>query len=553
MINIDNGFITSDAKSYNYSYSLVDIVSLGSLVKIEHEYNPNNYQVYEVDRKVFIDKNSITGLPMESLKIGTYQKNKLKIEVKLNNLPDGDIKSEDTVIGHRINNKIYDINNVFVANVLFLTVYYDNVKIYEGDASFYRLAVWKEINDERYSFYTSDDIFGIFTMPGVTVDNISDIKYAFVFEFNSNIFYNPIFTAWDYQKLYHTTGDYSTPLATFTEKIKNNVSKNNYNNNPEKINGSFDNSSDIVTLDEIDSIQSSAYSSFVNVYKLNANQISELKDFLYSDGFIDNIKKLTNNPMDNIINFILYPFDIQGAETVIKIGNVTSSLTAVNVNNRFHEIDFGSVYFDMYYGNYLDDVTTLSIYLPFIGVKTLNINDCRNSNLNLKYRVDMATGSFVAIISVSRNENGTVLSAPLYNFEGNIGLTVPLTSTTKDYLSMLGGFGQAVQGVAGGNPLQAVSGIASIVSTPTVYDRSGSLNDNTGYFASLVPFLIIDRVITNYSDDYKSNIGFTSTSSAQISKCKGFLSIQKIVNKENCNNKFICEIESILQTGVYIK
>ena len=66
--------------------------------------------------------------------------------------------------------------------------------------------------------------------------------------------------------------------------------------------GDYDNSSDNIDLPAIEdiNIMSSIASDLVKAYQIDLANLNQLTSFLWSDGFIDTIKKLQNNPMENI-------------------------------------------------------------------------------------------------------------------------------------------------------------------------------------------------------------------------------------------------------------
>ena len=65
------------------------------------------------------------------------------------------------------------------------------------------------------------------------------------------------------------------------------------------VNGDYDNTSDEVMIDDINNINlsSALQSNFVKCYAMSAENLIKLSDFLWSDNFIDVIKKLQNDPM----------------------------------------------------------------------------------------------------------------------------------------------------------------------------------------------------------------------------------------------------------------
>ena len=60
--------------------------------------------------------------------------------------------------------------------------------------------------------------------------------------------------------------------------------------------------------------------------------------------------------------------------------------------------------------------TTVSLYLPFIGIVPLNVDDVMRATITVKYGVDVFTGACLAMVEVSR-DNATV---NMYQYSGII-------------------------------------------------------------------------------------------------------------------------------------
>lgn len=136
--------------------------------------------------------------------------------------------------------------------------------------------------------------------------------------------------------------------------------------------GDYDNSSDNIDLPAIEdiNIMSSIASDLVKAYQVDLANLNQLTSFLWSDGFIDTIKKLQNNPMENIQKLFYLPYDVEvSTSETVRIGNTDSNIQGNRIVKQFQEIDFGNIDITEYYGNTLDYNTELSIYLPFIGEK----------------------------------------------------------------------------------------------------------------------------------------------------------------------------------------
>lgn len=338
-------------------------------------------------------------------------------------------------------------------------------------------------------------------------------------------------------------------VTTISEPISDNI--------PD-VNGDYDNTSDDITIDDVNNINlsSALQSEFVKCYAMSAENLNSLSGFLWSDSFIDVIKKLQNDPIENIQKLCFYPFDVEkGQEANIWIGNADSNITAPRVVKQFQEIDFGDLQITEYYGNTLDYETDISIFLPFIGEKLLSAFDIMGGTINLKYRVDILTGSCVAIISAVRVQNDVTLNSVLYTFSGDMSNEVPLTASQNNFLKSLVANPLDVKGTLttalNGGLVSAIGGMSHS------YSHTGNIGGNVGYLSVLTPYLIIRRPVNVKPADYEKTFGYPACTSVTLENQKGYCRYKECYydNRFFDLEKDVCdEILNKLKTkGIYIK
>ena len=323
--------------------------------------------------------------------------------------------------------------------------------------------------------------------------------------------------------------------------------------------GDYDNSSDNIDLPAIEdiNIMSSIASDLVKAYQVDLANLNQLTSFLWSDGFIDTIKKLQNNPMENIQKLFYLPYDVEvSTNETVKIGNADSNIQGNRITKQFQEIDFGNIDITEYYGNTLDYNTELSIYLPFIGEKTLNIYDIMGGSLNLKYRVDILTGNCIAILSVVRKQNDVTLNSVLYTYIGDMSNSVPLTSTQNNFFKqILGNLTNPTSLITNSGVQFAMAGASGV--NATTYTHSGNIGGNNGFMSVLTPYLIIRRPVNVKPDDYEKTFGYPACTSVTLENQMGYCRYRECFydNKYLDLEKDVAdEILNKLKTkGVYIK
>lgn len=352
--------------------------------------------------------------------------------------------------------------------------------------------------------------------------------------------------------------DYASSSSFFDELREVTTISEQVSDSIPDVNGDYDNSSDEVGIADVNNINlsSALQSDLVKCYAMSAENINSLSEFLWSDNFVDVIKKLQNDPIQNIQKLCYYPFDVEkGAEANIWIGNADSGISAPRIVKQFQEIDFGDLQITEYYGNSLDYETDISIFLPFIGEKTLSCVDIMGGTINLKYRVDILTGACVAIISAVRVQNGVTLKSVLYTFSGDMSNEVPLTASQNNFLKSLVSnpidVERTLTTAATGGALSMIGGISHS------YSHTGSIGGNVGFLSVLTPYLIIRRPVNVKPAAYEKTFGYPAYTSDTLANQKGYCRYKECYydNKYLDLEKDVAdEILNKLKTkGVYIK
>ena len=473
-------------------------------------------------------------------------------------------------IRYQINDKIAilliaEYDNKYLDWILRIALEYDGNKIFTASSAYaggkcqylYEEKVLYQVYlaDVRYSDYPrillctqSDDITKIENIQILIMQQSADGNNFTLFSYCP--FRNLRYDETDYHYAY--LREFFTELrgaTTISEPISDSI--------PD-VNGDYDNSSDDVGIADVNNINlsSALQSNLVKCYAMSAENINSLSEFLWSDSFMDVIKKLQNDPIQNIQKLCYYPFEVEkGTEANIWIGNADSGISAPRVVKQFQEIDFGDLQITEYYGNSLDYETDIAIFLPFIGEKTLSCVDIMGGTINLKYRVDILTGACVAIISTVRVQNDVTLKSVLYTFSGDMSNEVPLTASQNNFLKSLVSNPTDVEKTlataATGGALAMIGGISHS------YSHTGSIGGNVGFLSVLTPYLIIRRPVNVKPDTYEKTFGYPAYTSDTLANQKGYCRYKECYydNKYLDLEKDVAdEILTKLKTkGIYIK
>lgn len=299
---------------------------------------------------------------------------------------------------------------------------------------------------------------------------------------------------------------------------------------------------------------SAADSGFFSIWTPTLEQIQLLAQFMWTTDLtnIDTWKRLVANPIELILGLSLFPFDMtpDGHEP-LTIGIINSRIETNYRDSQFFDIDCGTIDLEEYYGAFLDyaPYTELDIYLPYIGVRTINVNDVMPKTLHLRYRIDLVTGSCVAMLKAD--------NSVFYHFSGSCAIQIPVTtyqmqdmikSAISAATSIIGGI--ATGGVAGA--LAAVSGTSSAVASAGQHaSRSGAIGSAAGFLSVQKPYLIITRPRQAVPASQNTFTGYPAFITAELGELSGYTEIEMVhLHDVPATSEELDEIERLLTEGV---
>lgn len=245
-------------------------------------------------------------------------------------------------------------------------------------------------------------------------------------------------------------------------------------------------------------------------YSVSPNRLKQLNNALWGSDFIDNIKLVNNNPIENIVSIKMFPFTISGAEENILLGNVDTAVKGLTISTaETYRHSFGKVTIPQYYKSFLDlHNTNIDLYLPFIGFITLDPYRVTGEEVEVQYIIDLLTGMVKAIVLC----NDIVISES----SCQIGIDIPLSASNRasweisQLINTASTAVDVVTDVASGNfGMGTMSNIANTVvnsvTSPHKTITRGSFSSICSAYSTLVPFIIIDR------PTYQENTAFNHT------------------------------------------
>ena len=347
----------------------------------------------------------------------------------------------------------------------------------------------------------------------------------------------------------------------------------------------------------------SAYDTgFMSQYKIEKTELQKLAKFLWSDSFVDNVKKFFEDPMQILMGLTIFPFTPYGTSPglfPIRAGGISTGASGYKLTTQFHKYSFGTaniekrlkledgssggVYFD--YSPY----TEIKINLPYCGEHSLDPDDIIGKTVELSYSVDHVTGVCVAHLTIKDIDSENAVKECHYNFSGQMGIQVPISQADfsgiyRGLLSAGISIGTAAATIAtggltapmtaaaaksagvnpgtkefqAGNAVALGSGTASRLANnvsnmhPVVQHTSGG-GSLSGSLASEYPYITISEPDVFQAENQPHYKGYPINATHNIGDFNGYVQIESIhLDGLSCTENERESISSYLKNGVIV-
>ena len=296
------------------------------------------------------------------------------------------------------------------------------------------------------------------------------------------------------------------------------------------------------------------------VYNPTSSQLDQLGGYLWDGSLIETLKKIWQDPMDGIIGLSqVYCTPSTGGSHNIILGYLDSGVSSAVVTNQFSHIDCGEIDIPELNENATDynPYTAIQIYLPFIGITELDINEFMSGKISVKYHIDVYTGTCLAEVKMTRTRdvpNGGIV----YTFTGNCSQQLPLTSgDQKGLLSALIGAAGVGLGIASGGMTAAASAGMALgevrrdVSREMMHvSHSGNLSANAGIMGQKKPYVIISRQKPYNASNYGKFYGYPVNKTVFLSNFNGFCRVKSGRLRSKATEEEKREIMELCREGI---
>lgn len=234
----------------------------------------------------------------------------------------------------------------------------------------------------------------------------------------------------------------------------------------------------------------------------------------------------------NLINYVIDCHILPVAPTTagnapLKVGFKTFSQTPLKVSSDYVDFDCGSLNVGEYYANFADysPYTSAKLYLPFVGFMDIAPEYWQSGTLSVKYRFNVIDGSFVAYVK-STSSKSKLSDTVIAQFGGNACVHIPITGL--NYASMVSGIVSAVSPLlpssksGAGTADTLVNSANTIASAKPTMQQSNGYNATTSFLTVRVPYLLIERSVSNFSRNFAEENGIPSNITTSFAGLSGF-------------------------------
>lgn len=346
--------------------------------------------------------------------------------------------------------------------------------------------------------------------------------------------------------------------------------------------GNFDGTSDTIGIPTMPTI-TGLNTGFFTAFTPTQTQLQNVSSYLWTNVIadildintglkekLDALKTIVANPYDAIMGCSLIPVaPTSGGSKELKMyGVVETGITLPYASSRWVDVDCGTLNVNEYWGAYLDYspyTKTTSLYLPYIGTVSIDVDLIMGKALQIYYRVDILSGNCVAYILI----DGSVK----FSYQGNCAISIPITAS--DYsgaihagLGLVGSVANIVSSAVGGSAGGiggAISGAVSsaLSSAPSIAGNvmgmkpdiksGGAVGGAAGFLGVQKPYLIIERPKQSLPRSQYKFTGYPLNMVKSVGDCSGYTEFDMIlldgITLTDAEKK---ELEGILTRGCYL-
>ena len=329
--------------------------------------------------------------------------------------------------------------------------------------------------------------------------------------------------------------------------------------------GTYDDSSDSIS-DVPDPTYGILDAGMVNVYKVSTGaltalgndvfpQLSQVTDLVSGLQCVSDML-FNSRLIDYVLDVHIIPCDVPaGSPTSVKVGGRTCSAVGDPVTSNYVTVNLGSINIKEYFKSFADySYTSSKLHLPFVGFVDMKPEFWNGGELNVKYKFNVADGSFMAYVYATSSKS-ELKSSLVAEYSGQAAIHIPVTGAS--YASAISGLlasaGQTVASATTGNVAGVAQGVISAAanSSPDI-NQSNGYNSSASIMGCKKAYLQIERPAYSMSVGSRMEQGFPLNVYKRLGDCHGLTIVEECVLNFACSDEEAQEIKAALKEGVII-
>lgn len=294
-----------------------------------------------------------------------------------------------------------------------------------------------------------------------------------------------------------------------------------------------------------------------SLYALTEPQMLQFTSWLWTSDWIQNLKKLRTDPMQNIIGISITDVPVGGTDAKIVVGNINSDKDA-RIVGRWAEVNCGTISADEFYGTFADyePYVHYTLYLPKIGFVSIPADVVTNNDITIIYHIELSSGEGICYVHLHNKRNGFSYIYNTYSCQccSNVALsasdhTAQIQASIQAGTSLLT---SAIKGDSLGMATGAISGAVNVATAKNPTSTRGAMGNMSSLMSYKKPYILIDATYLTKPSGYKANNGHAIYFTNTIGNLSGFVKTMDFHTSFNCPAEVANEIENLMNGGVFI-
>lgn len=313
----------------------------------------------------------------------------------------------------------------------------------------------------------------------------------------------------------------------------------------------------------------------ISIYSPSDAQVEDLAEYLWTDDYYASLQKWGLKPTEQIITFGYVPFEVprDGTASDVYMCGQNSNVQMYKVTSQYYGFNAGSV---LVRGANFDNLGAFAdyqrskvlMYIPCIGFVPLVATDVLDHYINLRYRVDLFTGNFVADVYREDGSKPTLIGS----YSGNCLTSFPLTEANYAQFyqqkrgTIFGMIGDIVGGITEAitNPASLANigdtiaslwdGVDNLTKLAPEVQRSGSMDESFGALAFEQPFImLVTPNMFGGGSEYVRHYGRATMNAYKLSDLTGLTIVARVIDGDvAATDEEKNEINALLKDGVIL-